>query len=126
MTKEEILRRLQAICAMEREKRPFTVRLLGKLAGMAHYNVFHTAAGRRPIGKKAKLRLERALTQLENAEVVIKRHGSKRHSIEFVPPKPPQENIPRVRLGPNGPVMEWVAVNPNTFPVLDAVNKQGV
>ena len=137
MKDEEIRRRLKALLELPHSERPISVYRLAWLVGIKpeHLRRFGKRANRFRGTQRAQI--ERALLLLENGQVLIEPGegpGLGRGGGLTPPPKvtilekphSPQRNIPRVRLTAKGPKLEYVVVNPNTFPVLDPVNKQGV
>jgi hypothetical protein len=73
--------------------------------------------------KKTRLRLGRALTLVENDQLVFKRgvgntFPPKPPKVTLRPAKPPQVNVSQVIFTRGGPRVRMVATNPRAFPDL--------
>ena len=125
MTAAEIVRRLRALVAMEPKKRPVTIDRLERVAGVSDNTVYDICRNG-TMQEKTRARMERALTLVENDQLVVKpRSGTaalfRTKSSESVrAPQPPQVNVKRVVFTENGPKIQIRPVNPLSFPVLDA------
>ena len=124
MTAAEILRRLRALIAMEPKKRPVTIDRLERVAGVSDNTVYDICRNG-TMQEKTRARMERALTLVENDQLVVKpRSGTaalfRTKSSESVrAPQPPQVNVQRVTFTERGPRVVTTAVNPRTFPEFD-------
>jgi hypothetical protein len=115
MTKEEIVRRLRALLATKPEERPIKVERLAHVAGLSLRGLRHIAA-EGTMQDASRVRLARALTWVENDQVVVKKTPNRPTVVTIRPPQPPQENVLAVDLTKDGPKVRIKAVNPRTFP----------
>lgn len=122
MKDSEIVRRLRALIKMAPKDRPISIDKLELVAGVSDNEVYEVARVGR-MQEKTRVRLGRALTLVENDQVVVKRGNG--NSFPPTPPKvtvraaqPPQVNVQRVTFGVAGPRVEFVATNPRAFPDL--------
>ena len=119
MNDEEIVRRLRALIALPPKQRPISVERLEKVAGVADNEVYEVARVGR-MQKKTRARLSRALTLVENDQLVIKRGQSNSFppvpaSVTIRAPQPKQLNVQRVEFTAQGPKVRFVATNPRAF-----------
>lgn len=114
----EIVRRLKALLALPRGKRPITVDRLEEIAGVAQNTVYEVAKTGR-MQKKTRVRLTRALELVENDQLVIKKRPNLPTLISLRDPKPPQVVVQRVEFTAKGPKVRLLAINPLAFPELD-------
>src|SRR5258708_11138879 len=119
MKDTEIVRRLRALIALPPKDRPISINKLELVAGVSDNEVYEVARVGR-MQEKTRLRLSRALTLVENDQVVVKR--GKGHSFPHTPPtvtvrapQPQQRNVQRVTFTSQGPKVEFVAKNPRAF-----------
>ena len=116
------MRRLRALIALAPKDRPISINKLELIAGVSDNEVYEVARVGR-MQEKTRVRLSRALTLVENDQVVVKRGNG--NSFPHTPPKvtvrapqPQQRNVQRVTFTSQGPKVEFVATNPRTFPDL--------
>lgn len=133
MTDAEIMRRLKALIATPRDKRPIAIHCLEVLAGLGEKRLYSLARGNFKMHKRTREALARAFTLVENDQVVVTRahrgggwdrRPGEPDVLTIVEPKPPCVAVPRVRLTATGPRLEYVAQNPRAFPVLDEINRR--
>jgi hypothetical protein len=132
MDKEEILRRLRALLEMPVEDRPITIYRLERLAGLAKCSIYQIAKSG-ALGKRGCIRLKKALLILENNQLVVKKRqfiagskpgGSEKAEVSISDvKKPPFIMVKRVHFTANGPRIEFIPTNPNSFPDLTPKNK---
>lgn len=110
---------------MAPKDRPISINKLELVAGVSDNEVYEVARVGR-MQEKTRVRLGRALSLVENDQVVVKRGNG--NSFPPTPPKvtvraaqPPQVNVQRVTFGMGGPRVEFVATNPRAFPDLTPV-----
>lgn len=118
MNAEEIVRRLRALLAIPVGKRPITIHRLEQISGVADNEIYYIVKNGR-MQEKTRIRLERALTLVENDQLVIQKHPNRRTEISVRAPQPPQLMVRRVQFTEQGLKVRHVAVNPNAFPELD-------
>lgn len=100
---------------MEPGARPISIGSLCKLAGLGPSAVYQiTEQG--TCRQSTVVRLARALTWIENDQVVIKRRGPLRAEVTIREPRPPQRTVTQIEMTKQGPRLRFVAQNPNVFP----------
>lgn len=128
----EIVRRLRVLQAMPAEERPISIYRLEYLAGITPNLIYKiTKTGR--IGVKTVARLSRALSFVENDQVVIERHraiaganpgGSIAAKVTIRRElKPPLVVVKRVTFNGARPRIEFIPTNPLAFPDLTQKRK---
>lgn len=123
MTPKEILRRIRALVAMHPSERPISLDRLEQLSGYSG-DLSVIIEGKGGMHERTRIRLGRALEWVENDQVVIGKiqgkrgGGSTSASVHIRAPQPPQVTVRRVTFTPGGPRIQFVAVNPRTFPKL--------
>lgn len=119
MTAAEIVRRLNALLALPPKERPISVYYVEELAGLARGQVREIAkAGR--MHERTRIRLERALTWVENDQVRIVKHhggpnGSRPSDVTIEAPRPPQVTVHIIQFSKQGPRVRSLALNPRAF-----------
>lgn len=114
MTDHEILRRLRVLLSMHPDERPISVDRLEKLVGVD--DCVYDAMRRKGFHAQTRIRLARALTLVENDQVVAKRAGIKPFEITIRPPQPPVRIVPVIEFSGAPPKIRFLAQNPNAFP----------
>lgn len=115
MDEKEVIRRLRALIATPPESRPIAIDRLGQLASLGKGEVYEIAK-RGTMRSTTRMRLGRALTWVENDQVVIKRRVQKPSLVTIRPPQPPTVVRTRIEMTKQGPRLLFVGKNPRTFP----------
>lgn len=115
MNEKEVIRRLRALIRTTPNERPITVDRLESIAGISEGELY-TIARRGSMRDSTRARLARALTWVENNQVVVRKHPNRPTEVAIVDPKPPQTIATRVEFTEGGPKVRFVALNPLTFP----------
>ena len=101
MKDQEIVRRLRALIKMAPKDRPISIDRLELVAGVSDNEVYEVARVGR-MQEKTRVRLGRALTLVENDQVVVKRGNG-----NSFPPTPP-----KVTVRAPQPPQAWTAWSP--------------
>ncbi len=117
MTAEEIIRRLRALIAMPQKERPISLYYLDILAGLSRGKTYEIAKAEHVMREQTRIRLERALTWVENNQVTIVKRpggpmGGRPSDVKIGPPRPPQVTVSIVRFTKQGPRIQSLAFNP--------------
>lgn len=115
MNEKEVIRRLRAIVALPRESRPIPLSRLEQLAGLSDGELY-TIEKRGTLSERTRIRLAKALSWVENDQVVVKKTPNRPTVISIVEPKPPCEIEPHVHISTEGVRIRYRALNPRTFP----------
>lgn len=124
-----MLRRLRALIALPEGERPISIGRLERLAGVSENEVYKVAR-RGTMIERTRLGLARALTLVENDQLVY-RQGNRKSiykaeradRVEQRAPRPPQKNVSRLAFTSSGPRVVFDAVNPRAFPKLDKIER---
>jgi hypothetical protein len=127
VTANEIVRRIRRLLALSSKDRPISVDRLEDVACIGDNEVYKIARSGR-MTEATRIRLERALTLVENDQLIVKRGIGNTFpptpaSYAVRPPKPPQMNVQRVEFTARGPRIRTVATNPRAFPDLTSPAK---
>jgi hypothetical protein len=120
MSKKEIVRRIRALEAIPRFKRPISIRQLGRISGLSESRNQFFAKTKEALTEDmhdaTQAKLSQALTWLENNQLELTRKGREETKVTIQPPKPPCVMRKRFRLTDKGFEVITVAVNPLSFP----------
>lgn len=114
MTDHEILRRLRVLLAMHPDDRPISINRLEQLVGVE--DCVYDAVRKKSFHAQTRIRLARALTLVENDQVVVnkKLHATPKFTIR--PPRPPVKIVPVIHFTGAPPKIRFLAQNPNALP----------
>lgn len=123
MTSEEIFRRLRVLVDMDPDKRPIPLARLERLAKLWPRYIYKIVHHHERINESVRKRLSRALTLVENGQVVVdpqpRRDGKIKNLFAEQPirildkPNPPQCIARRITFGDDGkPKVVSVVYNP--------------
>ena len=129
MKADEVLRRIRAVIALPADERPISIDRLEQVAGVGDNEVYKVArAG--TMQARTRMRLAKALTLVENDQLVIMPGNRKsiypeerRDWILTRPPRPPMQTHARLAFTSGGPKVVFEAVNPRAFPKLDKIER---
>lgn len=114
MTREEVARRLAALLAQKPEERPISFVRLDQLCGF-YQGTSRDIARVGRMANSSYTRLDRALTWVENDQVVVTRKQHAPSDITIRPPRPPQVTVTLVKFTAQGPKLRSLALNPRAF-----------
>lgn len=117
MTGPEIIERLRALKALPPDARPIPILQLEQLAGLARGTVEKILHGSGNLMEKTRVRLERALSWVENDQVRVRRGGYRNSANEYTiaAPNPPQVNVTTVKFTSRGPRISLTPYNPRAL-----------
>lgn len=130
MKAAEVLRRLRALIALAPGERPISIDRLEQVADVGENEVYKLARGVAKMSERTRIKLARALTLVENDQLVVRPGNRKsiepeerRDRILTRPARPPMQTHARLAFTPGGPKVVFEAVNPRAFPKLDPIVK---
>ncbi len=115
MEQDEVIRRLRALLAIPPGQRPISIDMLERAAGISASEVYQIVK-RSYMQAGTHRKLARALTLLENDQLVIKFRPNRPTEITVRAPQPPQRLVRVVEVTSKGVKIRTVAQNPNAFP----------
>lgn len=115
MTDHEILRRLRVLLAMHPDERPISIDRLEKLVGVEDC-VYDAVRGKKSFHVQTRIRIARALTLVENDQVVAKKKHLGPYEFTIRPPQPPVKIVPVIQFTGAPPKIRFLAQNPNALP----------
>jgi hypothetical protein len=127
MTREEVRRRITALIALPKEKRPITTWKLAQLAG-GHFQDIYAIAKGAYLGKDRAAQYAKVLELVEGDQIEVRNKKGIRGNVHIVTvradPRPRQLRVQQVHFTNEGPKIRTLTVNPGAFPVLPGIDSR--